>query len=260
MNEPESNTIVIRIRRARRSHLQRRHRLNRPPRRWSRPHQVRPELDGAQADAQQSAGGHALVADAGVATVALAGYRSYVLIVALGLAQRFGWITSASHSGQPQTTAAADKSTRYICPMMCTPPQSEPGRCPVCAMELVPATSGGGDTDSQSIQIDPAARRVANIQTVPVKQTSASRTIRVIGELSYDEGHFENAFSLRRRPHRELIRRLYRRRGSKGRPTGVGLLASFVFQSSGTVVGQEITRYQSLVNSQESRRIESRLV
>ena len=57
-----------------------------------------------------------------------------VLIVALGLAQRFGWITSASHSGQPQTAGAADKSTRYICPMMCTPPQSEPGRCPVCAM------------------------------------------------------------------------------------------------------------------------------
>ena len=72
--------------------------------------------------------------------------------------------------------------------MMCTPPQIGPGRCPVCAMELVPATSGGGASDSRSIQIDPAARRVANIHTVAVKSMPMTRTIRAIGELSYDEG------------------------------------------------------------------------
>jgi hypothetical protein len=32
----------------------------------------------------------------------------------------------------------------YICPMMCTPPVSEPGRCPVCGMELVPSSTGDG--------------------------------------------------------------------------------------------------------------------
>ena len=53
-------------------------------------------------------------------------------------------------------------------------------------MELVPASSGGGD--SRSIQIDPAARRVANIRTVVVKAASMTRTIRAIGELNYDEG------------------------------------------------------------------------
>ena len=72
--------------------------------------------------------------------------------------------------------------------MMCTPPQAEPGRCPVCAMELVPAISNGGASDSRSIQIDPAARRVANIRTVAVSSTSMTRTIRAIGELNYDEG------------------------------------------------------------------------
>lgn len=55
-------------------------------------------------------------------------------------------------------------------------------------MELVPASAGGGDSDSQSIHLDPAARRVANIQTVSVVSMPVMQTIRAIGELSYDEG------------------------------------------------------------------------
>ena len=72
--------------------------------------------------------------------------------------------------------------------MMCTPPQTEPGRCPVCAMELVPAAAASGNSDRRSIQIDPVARRVANIRTVAVKAMRLTRRIRAIGELNYDEG------------------------------------------------------------------------
>ena len=109
-----------------------------------------------------------------------------LLIVALGAAQKIGWI-SAGGGGGRQLASSGDENVRYICPMMCTPPQTEPGRCPVCAMELVPANSGGG-SDGLSIQVDPAARRVANIRTVAVKAVSLTRKIRTIGELSYDEG------------------------------------------------------------------------
>ena len=108
-----------------------------------------------------------------------------ILIMCLGLAQRFGLITS---SGDPSGSAVGGGSTsQYICPMMCTPPQSEEGRCPVCAMELVPATSSSGG-DSHSVQISPAARRIANIQTAEVELLPITRTISAIGELSYDEG------------------------------------------------------------------------
>ncbi len=99
-----------------------------------------------------------------------------------------GWISAGGEGGGHSHASSGGEATRYICPMMCTPPQEEPGRCPVCAMELVPATSSGGNTDSRSVQIDSAARRVANIQTVAVKSMPMSRTIRAIGELSYDEG------------------------------------------------------------------------
>ncbi len=111
-----------------------------------------------------------------------------IAIASLGLAQRMGWITAggsgSSHGGVVSVAADVD----YICPMMCTPPQKEPGRCPVCAMELVPASSGGVGGDERSVIVDPASRRVANIQTVAARSVGMTRTIRAIGELQYDEG------------------------------------------------------------------------
>ncbi|MCH7688108.1 MAG: efflux RND transporter periplasmic adaptor subunit [Planctomycetes bacterium] len=110
-----------------------------------------------------------------------------IVIIGLGIAQRLGFISAGASGGQSHVSTGGG-AVRHICPMMCTPPQSGPGRCPVCAMELVPLTSGGGNTDSRSIQIDPVARRIANIRTVAVTSMPMTRTIRAIGELSYDEG------------------------------------------------------------------------
>ena len=51
----------------------------------------------------------------------------------IGTAQKLGWISAGGGGDATTHTASAgDANTRYICPMMCTPPQAEPGRCPVC--------------------------------------------------------------------------------------------------------------------------------
>ena len=110
-----------------------------------------------------------------------------LLFAGLGVAQRMGWI-SGGGGHDHQHVANTNQAVSYICPMMCTPPQSEPGRCPVCAMELVPAAAGSGSGGSTSIEIDPVARRIANIQTVAVKSAPLTRTIRAVGELTYNEG------------------------------------------------------------------------
>ncbi len=72
--------------------------------------------------------------------------------------------------------------------MMCVPPMTEPGRCPVCAMELVPSTGGSEKADDRSIVVDAASRRIANITTVSARTVALQRTIRSVGELHYDEG------------------------------------------------------------------------
>ena len=52
--------------------------------------------------------------------------------------------------------------------MMCTPPQAESGKCPVCAMELVQA-AGQGVGGERSVSIDAASRRILGIRTEEAK-------------------------------------------------------------------------------------------
>ena len=113
------------------------------------------------------------------------------LLALLGVAQRTGWISSGGSASGGESTSGAEADVDYICPMMCTPPQKEGGRCPVCAMELVAASGGDSGGDDRSIVVDAATRRVANIQTVSVERIPLQRTIRSVGEIAYDEGRMK---------------------------------------------------------------------
>lgn len=112
-----------------------------------------------------------------------------ISILILGIAQRSGWITSASGGGESGAvgTTSEEAATSYICPMMCVPPTTKPGRCPVCAMELVPAASGSSNGPSSTIEIDPRSRRVSGIETVVARSDTLFREVRGVGEISYDE-------------------------------------------------------------------------
>lgn len=104
----------------------------------------------------------------------------------LGTAQHFGFLTDLDSDSEAGGAAnETDAAKRYICPMMCTPPSTEPGRCPVCAMELVEATGEIGG-DGISVNIEPAARRLVGIQTVEAKLEEVERTIQTIGHIDFD--------------------------------------------------------------------------
>jgi Cu(I)/Ag(I) efflux system membrane fusion protein len=106
---------------------------------------------------------------------------------ALGVVQKLGWFRVTS-DGDAAVTGGEATATSYICPMMCTPPSPEPGRCPVCGMELVPAAAGGGHGDGHSVTIEAATRRVAGIETVAAKSLPRMRPVRSVGRLDHDEG------------------------------------------------------------------------
>lgn len=113
-----------------------------------------------------------------------------LILVLIGVAQRTEWITAGGFGGdsadQSDDADSGGEEKRYICPMMCTPPSTEPGRCPVCAMELVEAT-GGGNNDGISVTIESAARRLVGIKTATSRFGEVNRTIRTIGSIDYDE-------------------------------------------------------------------------
>ncbi|OYP37955.1 hypothetical protein CGZ80_03790 [Rhodopirellula sp. MGV] len=108
-----------------------------------------------------------------------------LLIVLLGLAQRLGWIRSGP--GGPANPSANAAQETYTCPMHPQIRQPGEGRCPICGMPLVPAASSGGDLDDFAIKIEPAQRRLANIQTETVQSHPVTSTIRTIGSIQIDE-------------------------------------------------------------------------
>ncbi len=142
----------------------------------------------AMPTAPRSGGGMRWLARTGLQAATVVVVAGLVFFL-LGVAQRTEWLTADGFSaGQGDTVAetGGGEDKRYICPMMCTPPSTEPGRCPVCAMELVEATGGGGG-DGISVTIESSARRLVGIQTAMSKMGEVHRTIRTIGSIDFDE-------------------------------------------------------------------------
>lgn len=138
--------------------------------------------------AETKVGGFGWLLRVGVNAAAIMIVAALILVM-IGFAQRSEWVTADGFSGG-ESEAVADaggaEEKRYICPMMCTPPSTEPGRCPVCAMELVEATGGGGG-DGISVTIESSARRLVGIKTASSKLGEVTRTIRTIGSIDFDE-------------------------------------------------------------------------
>lgn len=105
-----------------------------------------------------------------------------LLIVILGLAQRVGWISA----GGPAASAPGGTEQIYTCPMHPEIRQPQPGRCPICGMELVVAAAGGS-ADKFAVHIDPVARRLAHITTATAKREPVESTIRAVGAIAFDE-------------------------------------------------------------------------
>jgi Cu(I)/Ag(I) efflux system membrane fusion protein len=108
-----------------------------------------------------------------------------LLVVTVGIAQRLGWIGAA---GSSSSGAVAQVGAIYTCPMHPQIRQPSPGRCPICGMELVPASSAGiADLDELSVKIEPAQRRLANIQTASVERGPLEEVLNTVGAIAIDE-------------------------------------------------------------------------
>lgn len=108
-----------------------------------------------------------------------------LLIVLLGVLQRGGWIGGDRAAA---TAGSGAEDVVYTCPMHPQIRQPRPGTCPICAMPLELATTDGASAqDEYAVTIEPAARRLANIQTAPVQRRPVEKTVESIGRLAIDE-------------------------------------------------------------------------
>ena len=108
-----------------------------------------------------------------------------LLIVAVGVAQRLNWIRAPEAAS---SVAASSSGAIYTCPMHPNIRQPSPGRCPICGMELVPASSAGTDAlDELAVRIEPAQRRLANIETAEVQRGPVEASLQTVGSIAIDE-------------------------------------------------------------------------
>jgi Cu(I)/Ag(I) efflux system membrane fusion protein len=107
-----------------------------------------------------------------------------LLIVALGAAQKIGWISAG---GAPAAVEDDVSKVIHVCPMHPHIRQMGPARCSICGMKLeIPKTSGA-DLDELAVRIQPAQRRLANIQTGQVRREPLAATIQTVGAIAIDE-------------------------------------------------------------------------
>ncbi|NND97121.1 MAG: HlyD family efflux transporter periplasmic adaptor subunit [Pirellulaceae bacterium] len=71
-------------------------------------------------------------------------------IAGIGVAQRVGWIQGSSATVSGATDHDHSGETIYTCPMHPQIRQNEPGKCPICAMDLVPIAKSNRSAKSQT--------------------------------------------------------------------------------------------------------------
>lgn len=64
----------------------------------------------------------------------------------------------------------------------------EKGQCPICFMDLIPATRGGSDSlPPRTLRMGETARALAEIQTAAVERRNVTRDVHLVGKVAFDE-------------------------------------------------------------------------
>ncbi|WP_164112180.1 MULTISPECIES: efflux RND transporter periplasmic adaptor subunit [Sphingobacterium] len=117
----------------------------------------------------------------------------YGLILLTGVL--LGWVifgrdSSHDHNQDPEKEVSAEQATIWTCSMHPQIRMDKPGKCPICAMDLIPLKSaGGGDDviDDDAIQMSQEAVALANIQTSIVGHQGVVKEVRLYGTIQVDE-------------------------------------------------------------------------
>lgn len=94
----------------------------------------------------------------------------------------------ASHDHTNEAAQETVQAQVWTCSMHPQIRQPNPGKCPICGMDLIPV-SGGNEEDSgpRELKLSETARKLADIQTAPVERKYVSAEVRMAGKVEYDE-------------------------------------------------------------------------
>lgn len=108
-----------------------------------------------------------------------------------------GWLIFSSPNQEIKQThdhehaAGEDAAGVWTCSMHPQIRQDKPGKCPICAMDLIPVRTAGNSSgamaDPAAIQLSDEAAALANVQTTRVSRGNPVKTVRLYGKITPDE-------------------------------------------------------------------------
>jgi Cu(I)/Ag(I) efflux system membrane fusion protein len=107
-----------------------------------------------------------------------------------------GWLFFGGEAERPmaegQTELAhehgeEEEGTIWTCAMHPQIRMNEPGKCPICGMDLIPLKEGGATVSANEIQMTEAAMKLANVQTVTVQRKAPVKEMYLPGKVKAEE-------------------------------------------------------------------------
>lgn len=101
-----------------------------------------------------------------------------------------GWLffhSPAKNEEKHDPAAETAKDIIWTCSMHPQIRMHEPGKCPICGMDLIPLSQGGTNTDPAAVQMTKEAAQLANVLTSVVSIQNPVKEIRLYGKVQADE-------------------------------------------------------------------------
>jgi Cu(I)/Ag(I) efflux system membrane fusion protein len=91
------------------------------------------------------------------------------------------------HAGHGDAAGNAEATT-WTCSMHPQIKLPNPGKCPICGMQLIPLQTGANEKKSdRQVSLSPEAVKLAEVQTTRVGEGEVTDELRLLGRLEYDE-------------------------------------------------------------------------
>jgi len=113
-----------------------------------------------------------------------------VLVVIAAFALGLSWSGNGTDGTEPKPAAHEQTDVKFwTCSMHPQIKQPGPGRCPLCAMDLIPVTEDHGDgmDELPRLTVGRAAAALMEVQTTPVVRRHAEVELSMAGKVEYDE-------------------------------------------------------------------------
>jgi Cu(I)/Ag(I) efflux system membrane fusion protein len=121
-------------------------------------------------------------------------YVMYSLLLIGGIF--IGWLffhSSRKNEKKPDQATETGKSTIWTCAMHPQIRMPQPGKCPICGMELIPlAQRGTSSIDPDAIHLSKEAAELANVLTSKATKQKPVKEVRLYGKVQADERLFQS--------------------------------------------------------------------